>query len=259
MTFSLARRLATLYFVGLLALLPCVPSFAAELPLRIFAAASLKTALDEVNTAFQSATGQSVVASYAGSSTLARQISLGAPADVFISANSSWMDDLQHRGLIEADTRSDVLQNALVVIARKGVQPLSDLRDLPQQLGDARLALAQVDAVPAGIYAKDALEAAQIWSDLADRIAQTDNVRAALALVATGATPYGITYATDAHAEPRVDVVFHIPSELHSPIVYPSAATNRRDEAAEYLTFLRSDFAQKFFVEQGFIPVITPE
>jgi molybdate transport system substrate-binding protein len=219
----------------------------------VFAAASLKTALDNALSAFHAATGVETAVSYAGSSVLARQIQLGAPADIFISANSDWMDVLEQDGLLADGTRRDLLGNRLVVIGHGPAALLPDLKDLPEQLGRARLAMALVTAVPAGIYGKAALDSIGIWDGLAPQVAQTDNVRAALALVASGEAPFGIVYATDARAEPKVRVVAEIPVHLHPPIVYPIARIERDGQASLPLyDFLTSPNAAPHFAEQGF-------
>lgn len=214
----------------------------------IYAAASLRGALEEIM-----AGPDAPVVSYAGSSTLARQIALGAPADLFISANGAWMDWLDEASRIEPGSRRIMAGNSLVVIGPTGHAPLP-IEDLPAALGNGRLAMGLVQAVPAGIYGREALEALGLWTDLAPHIAQSDNVRAALALVATGATPYGIVYASDALADPRVSVVAEIPSDLHGPITYPVAIIAGRDTAASraVLDRLTSPAAQQILRRHGF-------
>ena len=225
--------------------------------ITVFAAASLKTALDDIARDFQRASGYSIALSAAGSSVLARQIALGAPADIFISANVTWMDRLQRDGAIALDTRFDLLGNRLALIAHdpdaQMVQMTSDL-PLAKMLGDARLAMALVDAVPAGIYGKAALTSLGLWSDVAPKVAQTDNVRAALALVALGEVPYGIVYKTDALAEPRVHTVGIFPAETHPPIVYPVAAVRDGTSAPvdAFLRYLRGGAARQTFERHGF-------
>ncbi len=221
--------------------------------LTVFAAASLATAMDQIEQAFEAETGMALTVSLAGSSVLARQIQMGAPADIFISANSAWMDHLERAGLVEPGTRHDLLRNSLVLIAPQGTAPI-DLSDLPDALGQGRLAMALVEAVPAGIYGKAALTDLDLWQALAPRVAQADNVRAALALVAAGAAPFGVVYATDALAEPRVTVVARFDPASHAPIVYPVADLATRDTKAEaaFLAFLASPQAQAIFAAQGF-------
>ncbi len=220
----------------------------------MFAAASLKTALDAALSDFEAETGVKTAASYAGSSVLARQIQLGAPADLFISANQDWMDLLGADGHLAPGTRRDMLGNSLVLIAHGADAPELTLADLPSQLGTGRLAMALVSAVPAGIYGKAALEAAGLWDALAPQIAQADNVRAALALVATGEAPFGIVYATDARAETRVTVVARIDPATHAPIVYPAALTSRARSAHAHtlLSYLTGPKAADRFLAQGF-------
>ena len=225
--------------------------------ITVFAAASLKTALDQIAADFTAATGHRVTMSFAGSSVLARQIELGAPADLFISANPGWMEHLEMRGLLAPGTRYDIISNHLVLIAQGGdAAPviLSPDLDLPSLLGDGHLAMALVNAVPAGLYGKAALEHFDLWQGIAPRVAQTDNVRAALALVALGAAPYGITYATDAAAEPRVTIVATFPVESHPQILYPAAILAGRDTPATlyFLEFLTSAAAQNIFTAHGF-------
>lgn len=222
----------------------------------VFAAASLKTALDEIATEYTERTGHDVTVSYAASSVLARQIQQGAPADIFISANADWMDFLEQQGLLWPETRSDLLGNSLVLIGAAGRPDLGDIRtvhDLRAELGEGFLAMALVDAVPAGIYGKAALLGLNQWEAVQERVAQTDNVRAALALVATGAAPLGIVYRSDAQAEQRVSVVASIPTDLHPPIIYPAAMTGNATGAARaFLDHLHSDAAMVIFQEQGF-------
>lgn len=230
-------------------------SAAAE-PIRVFAAASLTTALEEIAQDFTERTGQVVTISAAGSSALARQIAAGAPADIFISANLAWMEDLAARDLIAGDTRFDLAGNGLVLIAPSFAQPPAVTHDtLAEVIGADRLALALVDAVPAGIYAKAALTQLGLWEQLAPNVVQADNVRAALALVALGAAPYGIVYASDAVAEARVQVLLRLSPDLHPPITYPAAALRHApnpDGARAFLYHLRSDAARKVLTTQGF-------
>jgi molybdate transport system substrate-binding protein len=230
---------------------------AAEERITVFAAASLKTALDAVAEEWRAATGHEARLAYAGSSALARQIQSGAPADVFVSANEAWMDALAADGLIDPDSRVALLGNALVLVAHDPEAAPVALRpgtDLPARLGEGRLAMALVEAVPAGIYGKAALETLGLWEAVAPSVAQADNVRAALALVATGAAPYGIVYATDAVAEDRVRVVGRFPPGTHPPIVYPAAVTARAEGAAPaaFLAFLQGPEARAAFERNGF-------
>ncbi|WP_348540287.1 molybdate ABC transporter substrate-binding protein [Ruegeria sp. R14_0] len=222
----------------------------------VFAAASLKTALDEVATGYQQETGQDVTVSYAASSVLARQIQLGAPADLFISANVDWMNVLQDQGLVDPASRVDLLGNGLVLIGGAGQSDLGAMQpdvDLSSALNGGYLAMALVDAVPAGIYGKAALQSLGLWQGIQGQIAQTDNVRAALALVATGAAPLGIVYRSDAQVEDRVRVVAEFSPQLHPPIIYPAAVTAGASENARaFLAHLQSEAAGAVFAEQGF-------
>ncbi len=244
--------------VALCALALSVGPASAGAAIVVFAAASLKNALDDAATAFTAETGTDVTLAYAGSSALARQIEAGAPADVFISANVAWMDWLAARERIDPATRRDLLRNRLVLIAAGRGAPhiaLEPGATLGARLGDGRIAMALVDAVPAGIYGKAALTALGAWDALAPRVAQADNVRAALALVARGEAPYGIVYATDASAEDGVTVVATFPETSHPPIVYPAAVVAEAADAtaaAAFVAYLGSDAARPLFERQGF-------
>ena len=237
-----------------MALILCLlPGWAAAGAVTVFAAASLKTALDEVAQGFEAETGHQVVLSYAGSPVLARQIALGAPADMFISANPDWMTWLEGEGRIAAQTRVDVLGNRLALIAHGSVQA-APLDDLPALIGDERLAMALVDAVPAGLYGKAALTHLGAWAALEAQVVQADNARAALKLVAIGAARFGVVYATDAAAESAVGLVGLFPPASHPPIVYPAAIVADRDrpEVLALLTHLHSPPARAIFEKHGF-------
>ena len=226
----------------------------------VFAAASLKTAMDEVSVGFAEATGHKAVVSLAGSSALARQIQLGAPANVYISANADWMDVLEADGIVAPQTRFDLVRNRLVVVAPAGDAAPLDLNmpgSVAARLGDRPIAMALVKAVPAGIYAKQAFENLGHWQGLTPQIAQTDNVRAALALVAVGEAPLGVVYASDATADPRVAIVAEIPATSHAPIIYPAAPIKGGNNAAtmDFLKYLTSARAQAAFTTQGFLAV----
>lgn len=224
----------------------------------VFAAASLKTALDAVAADFQAKTGATVTISYAGSNQLATQILQGAPADIFLSAAVSWMDEVETAGLVVPGTRSDLLGNRLVLVAHGTdaapvqIGPGFDLRGLLGQEG--KLAMAMVDSVPAGQYGKQALETLGIWGLVEGSVAQSENVRAALALVSSGEAPYGIVYASDAAADVGVTVVGTFPDDSHAPIVYPVALLTGAADAADrgFLQALSSDAADATFVGQGF-------
>jgi len=223
----------------------------------VFAAASMTNAMAEIEAGFEAATGHDLIVSLAASSALARQIQQGAPADIFVSANPGWMDTLEAEGLLEPGTRLDLLGNSIVLIAHGAATAPVEIGpglDLAGMLGEGRLAMALVDAVPAGIYGKAALDSLGLWDGIAPQVAQTDNVRAALALVAAGEAPLGIVYATDAAAEDRVAVIGTFPADSHPPIVYPAADLANRDTAAEaaFLSYLTGPEARAAFERQGF-------
>jgi molybdate transport system substrate-binding protein len=236
---------------------PHAPAGAQGGDVIVFAAASLKNALDAVNAQWQKDTGKKAVVSYAASSALARQIEQGAPAQMFISADLDWMDYLARKNLIKPETRSNLLGNRLVLIAPKGKgQPfkIGPGFDLARLLGEGRLAMANVEAVPAGKYGKAALEALGVWASVSDRIAQAENVRAALLLVARGEAPAGIVYQTDAAADPGVMILATFPEDSHPPIIYPIAltASATHPDAAGFLAYVRSAKARPLLEAQGF-------
>ncbi|HEY0571785.1 MAG TPA: molybdate ABC transporter substrate-binding protein [Enterovirga sp.] len=221
----------------------------------VFAAASLKTALDEIVAAWTVLTGKRATVSYAASNTLAKQIEAGAPADLFISADLAWMDHVAAQGLIRPETRINLLGNTLVLIApRDEAKPAEIGPSLTDRLGGGRLAMANVEAVPAGRYGRLALEKLGAWTAIRDRIAQAESVRAALLLVSRGEAPLGLVYRTDAAADPTVAIVATFPPDSHPPIVYPAALTktSAHPEAAALLAFLRSGTARGIFEKQGF-------
>lgn len=229
-------------------------------PVTVFAAASLKDSLEEIATGFAETRSEAPVFSFAGSSVLARQISLGAPADIFISANTEWMDVLEASGAIQVDSRGDLLGNSLVLIAGDPAVPqvaMSETLDLAGMLGGGRLAMGLLEAVPAGIYGKQALAYFGLWESVAAQVAQSDNVRATLALVSSGEAPFGIVYATDAMADPRVTVVARFPEDSHDPIRYPAALTSQgtSPQAAAFLAYLRSPAAVAVFERHGFVVI----
>jgi molybdate transport system substrate-binding protein len=240
---------------GIAAASIAVPERAAAADIVVFAAASLKNALDDVNANY--AKTSRVVTSYAATSALMKQIEQGAPADVFISADADWMDYGVQKGLVKSDTRVDLLGNRLVLIApqdaRTGAVRIAAGFDLAGLAGSGRIVTGDVRAVPAGRYARAALEKLGIWASVQRKLAMAENVRAALALVARGEAPLGIVYETDAKIEPKVKIVGIFPADSHPPIVYPAALTaNAKPEAGQYLAFLRSPEAKKIFDSYGF-------
>jgi molybdate transport system substrate-binding protein len=243
---------------GLAAMLMAgMPASQAQENVTVFAAASLKNALDNINTAWQADGGKQATVSYASSSALAKQIEEGAPADVFISADLDWMKYLSDKNLIKTDTEVKLLGNRIVLVApedSKDEITIAPNFDLAGLLGDGRLAMGDVKAVPAGKYGKASLEKLGVWASVEGKVAQAENVRAALKLVSTGEAPLGIVYQTDAVAEPGVKVVGIFPEDSHDPIIYPVGATadSKNADAAEFVTYLQSAKAKELFEAQGF-------
>ena len=252
----IATLLSFLALFGAAATL-AAPAKPAPEPILVFAAASLQGSLDEVAAAWTKRSGQPVKISYAGSAALAKQIAQGAPADVFVSADEQWMDTLQTQGAIDPATRFDLVGNRLVLVAPADGDPRNvalTARGLSAALGDGRLAMAETTAVPAGRYGRAALTALNLWTTVSAHLAESDNVRGALAFVARGEAPLGIVYATDAQAEPRVRVVATFPARTHPRIVYPVARVRAADarRSAGFLTYLRGREAQAAFARAGF-------
>lgn len=252
-----ARVGAAIFCTALAGLMSGSVALAQSKPVVVFAAASLKNALDEIGEAWQRDTGKAVTVSFAASNTLAKQIEAGAPADVFFSADLDWMDDLDKKKLIQTQSRSNLLGNRIALIAPKdstvdlAVKPGFELANA---LAGGRLAMGNVDAVPAGKYGKAALERLGVWADVKDKVAQAESVRAALLLVSRGEAPLGIVYQTDAAADPNVKIVAAFPEDTHPPIIYPVALTaaETNPDAAAFLAFLRSGKARPLFEKQGF-------
>ena len=254
------QRLACLLIFGLLA--GARPA-AAQDSVTIFAAASLKNAIDDINAAFTRQTGVKTVVSYAATSALMKQIEQGAPADVFLSADLKWMDYGLGKKLVQPAARVDLLGNKLVLIAPKDSKldkvKIAQGFDLAKLAGDGRIALADVKAVPAGRYAKDALESLGAWNAAENKLAMTENVRAALVLVARNEALLGIVYETDAKIDPGVKIVGTFPDGSHAPVTYPVALTSQaKPAAARYLDFLRSQAAKAVFEQYGFSFLIRP-
>ena len=228
--------------------------------LVVFAAASLKTALDAIAKAYEGQTGKRASIAYAASSALARQIEQGAPADIFVSADRDWMDHLQSRGLVRPGTRRDLLGNRIVLVAPadRAAALALEPRALSAALEDGRLATAATESVPAGKYGKAALEQLGLWGAVSGRLAETENVRAALAFVARGEAPLGLVYDTDAAAEPRVRIVARFPAASHPPIVYPAAAVTANPEASRFLEALQSPAGAEVFRREGFEILFEP-
>lgn len=232
--------------IGLVVAAMTAPCAVSAKDLTVFAAASLRGALDEI----ASLSADNITLSYAGSGLIARQVSQGAPADIVVLAHPIWMDWLTEKDLLIAGTRTDVAANTLAVIAPA---PSPD-QDLHQILKTNRIAMGQRDAVPAGIYAKQWLETTGLWADIEANVIETDNVRLALALVARGDVPVGITYRSDALSDPRVRIMHDIDPTTHSPIRYPAAAIT--NEGRAFMMVLTSPHAQDIFRSHGFAPLV---
>ncbi|MBA0198352.1 molybdate ABC transporter substrate-binding protein [Pectobacterium brasiliense] len=233
---------------------------AAEDKVTVFAAASLTNALQEIATQYQKEKNVAVVASYASSSTLARQIEQGAPADLFISADQQWMDYAQDKNLMDTATRHTLLGNELVVIAPKASAQkeikIDDKTDWKSLLKGGRLAVGDPDHVPAGIYAKEALQNLKAWDELSPLMARANNVRAAMALVEREEAPLGIVYGSDAVASDKVKVVGTFPATSHKPVEYPMAIVKEHKNAAVtgFYDYLKTAEAAAVFKRYGFAP-----
>jgi molybdate transport system substrate-binding protein len=242
---------------------PHSPALAQDKTLTVFAAASMKNALDDIDAAYTTKTGVRIVASYAASSALAKQIEQGAPADIFASADTDWMDYAVAKKNINEPTRVSLLGNAIVLIAPKDSKidnvTLGPGFDLAKLAGDGKIATGDVKAVPVGKYAKAALEKLGAWSAAEPKFAMAENVRAALLLVSRGEAALGIVYSTDAKVDPGVKIVGTFPADWHPAIIYPVAATTTaKAEAADYLAFLRSSTAKAIFEKYGFTFLVSP-
>jgi molybdate transport system substrate-binding protein len=236
----------------------------AQEAITVFAAASLKNVLDNINTVFTNESGIKVTTSYESSSSLTKQIEQGAPADVLISADLQWMDYANEHKLIKPNTRFNLLGNRLVLIVPKDSKldnvAIGQGFDLAKLAGDGRIAVADVRAVPAGRYAKAALEKLGTWAAAEPKLAQAENVRATLVLVARGETEVGIVYETDAKVEPRVKIVGVFPEGSYPPVTYPIAETadSKKASVSRYLSFLRTNTAKEIFEKYGFNYLIKP-
>ena len=255
------RLLAALAAAAAVAMPLAAP--AQEKSIIVFAAASMKNALDDVDAAFTKKSGVKVLASYAASSALMKQIEQGAPADVYVSADLKWMDYGSQKKLVQDQTRVNLLGNRLVLVAPRdakiGEVAIGPGLDLAKLADGGRIATGDVRAVPVGLYAKAALEKLSLWASVEPKMAMADNVRAALILVARGEAALGIVYETDAKVEPGVKIIGVFPEDSHPPIVYPVALTiNAKPDAAQYLTFLRTQAAKSVFEGYGFSFLIKP-
>jgi molybdate transport system substrate-binding protein len=255
----LVKRWTLAALGALLAITIHAPARAESQSVTVFAAASLKTALDDIAAQWQTETGKTARISYAASGPLAKQLDAGAPADIFISADVAWMDYAAERHLIKPETRRNLLGNALVLVApadsRAQPMEIDAQTDILGVLGkDGRLAMGQPRSVPAGAYAEQALISLGLWDKVKDHIAQTESVRATLIFVARGEAPLGIVYRSDAHAEPKVKVLGTFPASSHAPIVYPIAmvAASANPDAKAFYDYLATPAATAIFRRESF-------
>ncbi|HXP95669.1 MAG TPA: molybdate ABC transporter substrate-binding protein [Telmatospirillum sp.] len=252
-SFRFPPVLAALFAV----VLPLLISAPVKAQVTVFAAASATDALNDIGKAFVAAGGKPIVSSYASSSTLAKQIESGAPANLFLSADERWMDYLADKGLLAAGTRANLLGNRVVLVAPKDSTAKVDIGPgfpLAKLLGDGRLAVGDPSHVPVGAYTQAALEKLGVWAEVQNKLAPADSVRAALAFVERGETPFGIVYATDAAVTDKVKVVGVFPEDSHPPVVYPVALIKDKDtvEAKAFLAFLQGAEAKAIFQKYGF-------
>jgi molybdate transport system substrate-binding protein len=251
---SISRTIHAAIAASLLLLAPLAARAA---DITVFAAASLTNALQKAADSYRAKSGQSVAISFAASSVLAKQIESSGGADMFISADKDWMDYLDNKGLIVRSTRKDLLGSHLVMIAPSASPArikIAPRFDIMGALGGGRLAVADPDSVPAGKYARTALTALGVWSNVVDHLVIAENVRVALAYVARGEAPLGIVYTTDAMAEPKVKIVGEFPGNTHAPIVYPAALTrDAKPSAQAFLDFLKGPEATDIFAKAGFV------
>lgn len=218
--------------------------------LTVFAAASLSDVVTDIAECYEKQTGKSVYCHFASTSTLARQIEAGAPADLFLSAHRDWIDYLQDRELIDASSRIDFAHNRLIVITPIGRVAHGELRDI---LRRGRIAMGDPAHVPAGVYAKQALQSLNLWNDVKDRVIAASDVRGALRLVEMGEAEAGIVYATNVRLTPSVHVAGQIPGDAHDPIVYTAAVVrNSHVDAANLLQFITLSESQTRFHAAGF-------
>jgi len=241
----------------------CAPAVAQDRTLTVFAAASMKNALDEIDAAYTTKSGVKIIVSYGPSSGLAKQIEQGAPADVFISADTDWMDYAIGKKTISEPSRVNLLGNSIVLITPKDSKVdnvnIGPGFDLTKLAGDGKIATGDVKSVPVGKYAKAALEKLGAWQAAEPKFAMAESVRAALTLVARGEAVLGIVYSTDAKVEPGVKIVGTFPADSHPAIIYPVAATtSAKPEASDYLAFLRSTAAKNILEKYGFKFLVSP-
>jgi molybdate transport system substrate-binding protein len=255
----LSKRIWTLVLgLALLGLSVADSAMAGAPEVTVFAAASTTNALTDIGKLWEAQGGGKVIFSFASSSTLAKQIEQGAPAQVFLSADQRWMDYLEQRGLLQAGSRLDLLGNRLVLIAPTDSALQGKIAagfPLGAWLGQGRLSVGDPDHVPAGLYTKEALSKLGVWGQVEDRLARAADVRAALALVERGEAPLGVVYSTDAAVTAKVRVVDTFPEDSHAPVTYPAAqvAGQATEQSGEFFKFLRSDQAQAVWQKYGFL------
>ncbi|MUK28528.1 molybdate ABC transporter substrate-binding protein [Aliivibrio fischeri] len=230
-------------------------TFFASANVTVYAASSLTNVMDDIVYAYQRQTGNKVRVSYAGSSSLARQIANGAPADIYLSANTKWMDYLVNQGQIEPNTNRDLLKNSLVLVVSKSTPKVDSWQWFVQQK-DLRLSMADPRHVPAGIYGKQSLENQKRWDSVSHRIASGNNVRSALLFVERDEAPLGIVYKTDALSSKGVTIVEEFPNDSHDPIVYPIAIVKDKSskDVLDFYHYLLSKNATSRFMKYGFTP-----
>jgi len=248
------KRLDFLFVASFAAMVSIATAKAADI--TVFAAASLTNVLQDIGKNYEARTHDHVAFSFAASSSLAKQIEGSAGADLFLSADTDWMDYLDSKGLIDHPTRKNLVGNALVLVAPADSKTTINVADhfpLVQELNGGRLSMADPDSVPAGKYGRTALIALGVWSSVQDHIVSAENVRVALAYVARKEAPLGIVYATDAYSEPKVRIVGTFPENSHQPIVYPVALTkDAKPDAKGFLTYLSGPEARAAFEKAGF-------
>ncbi|WP_394126234.1 molybdate ABC transporter substrate-binding protein [Vibrio hepatarius] len=240
------------HIIGTAALLFCA-SLSAQEQLRIYAASSMTNAVNELVDVYESNNKVKVTTVYGGTSSLARQVEQGAPVDVFIAANTKWMNYLVDKDLISGDNVTNIATNKLVVIAATAIElDVTNENSWKSALNGQRLAIGQTNAVPAGIYAKQSLESLNVWSQLKRQLAPTKNVRIALTLVERKETPLGIVYQTDALSSPNVQVVASLPETSHDAIIYPMAIMNSEPTTVDFTQFVHSKAGKEILKKYGF-------
>lgn len=252
------KKLLLCALVGASALCSSVQVLAANI--NVYAASSMTDVIKELGQKYQAQTGDTLVPVFAGSSTLARHIEQGAPADVFISANPKWMEYLVNKGMTTTEKVANLVGNSLVLIGSSSEKnakvDAGTFKELPQLLGEQRLAIGETNSVPVGMYAKESLVNMGLWEQLQSKTAPSNNVRLTLSLVERGEAPFGIVYKTDALLSNKVTIVQTFPESTHSAIIYPAVALNDKATSQDFFHFLKSEDASKTFIKYGFTPLI---